>query len=186
MFLAKNQTRCADTGVLSSVTWTWNVSTGRSLTSLEPSSMPRILGNRIGASGSLVTTHGWFESNSTEQHLSVARYHELPRVVAFTAHDAVELLDGVIVRGCSEDYTDQHPLFDEVGLVVEVAETTLVTDRYVAEPYAQAQIPAYWLINLVDGCVEVMTHPKKENDKFAYADCIYLKRGEILHLILGG
>lgn len=168
--------------------------------------------------------------------LSVARYHELTRAGAFTEHDAVELLDGVvvekmsknpphrlatrncdlllsrlcpagwhvqnqepitlqnsepepdvaIVRGRLEDYPDRHPLYHEVTLVVEVAETTLVTDRYKAELYAQAQIPIYWLINLVDGCVEVMTNPQSVNERCAYADCAHFRPGDLFTLIVDG
>jgi len=35
--------------------------------------------------------------------LSVARYHELTRAGAFTEHDAVELLDGVVVEKMSKN-----------------------------------------------------------------------------------
>ncbi len=41
--------------------------------------------------------------------------------------------DIAIVRGELTDYGNRHPYAEEVALVVEVADTTLVTDRYKAE-----------------------------------------------------
>lgn len=50
---------------------------------------------------------------------------------------------------------------DEVFLVIEVADTSLDDDRGVkAELYAEAEIPDYWIVNLVDGCVEVLRDPQ--------------------------
>lgn len=50
---------------------------------------------------------------------------------------------------------------DQVFLVVEVADTSLDYDRGLkAELYADAEIPDYWIVNLVDDCVEVYRDPK--------------------------
>ena len=50
---------------------------------------------------------------------------------------------------------------DEVFLVIEVADSTLDYDRgEKADLYAEAGIPDYWIINLVDDCVEVCREPK--------------------------
>lgn len=65
--------------------------------------------------------------------------------------------DIAIVRGELTDYGNRHPHAEEVALVVEVADTTLVTDRYKAELYAQAGIPFFWLVNLGERCIEVMS-----------------------------
>jgi hypothetical protein len=65
--------------------------------------------------------------------------------------------DSAIVRGTLKDYGNRHPCGEEIALVVEVADTTLVTDRYKAELYAQAGIPFFWLVNLSERCIEVMS-----------------------------
>ena len=50
---------------------------------------------------------------------------------------------------------------DEVFLVIEVADSSLDDDRGTkAQLYAEAQIPDYWIVNLVDHCVEVHRDPK--------------------------
>ncbi len=57
------------------------------------------------------------------------------------------------------DYT-RHPLPDDVLLLIEVADSTLGTDRgEKAELYAEAGIREYWIVNLVDRCVEVYRDP---------------------------
>jgi Uma2 family endonuclease len=66
--------------------------------------------------------------------------------------------DVAVVRGTVRDYTQAHPTTAE--LVVEVAESTLAYDRgEKASLYASAGIPDYWVLNLVDRCVEVLRDP---------------------------
>jgi Uma2 family endonuclease len=51
---------------------------------------------------------------------------------------------------------DDRPL-----LVVEVADTSLEYDRTTKAPlYAEAGVPEYWIINLVDDVLEVYRRPK--------------------------
>lgn len=57
-----------------------------------------------------------------------------------------------------DDYLDAHPT--TAILVVEVADTTLDDDRDVkASIYAAAGIPDYWVLNLVDGRLEIFRDP---------------------------
>lgn len=50
---------------------------------------------------------------------------------------------------------------DEVFLVIEVADSSLDDDRgEKAQLYADAEIPDYWIVNLVNRCVEVYRDPK--------------------------
>lgn len=50
---------------------------------------------------------------------------------------------------------------DEVFLVIEVADTSLDNDRgEKCQLYAEAEIPDYWIVNLVEHCVEVRRDPK--------------------------
>ncbi len=73
-----------------------------------------------------------------------------------------------VIRGKRRDYVDGHPRPKDVGLIVEVADTTLKRDRGVKKTiYARARIPVYWMVNLVDRSVEVYadpTGPAKKSD----------------------
>jgi Uma2 family endonuclease len=83
--------------------------------------------------------------------------------------------DGMVVRGKPRDYGDRHPSPQEVALVVEVADSTLLTDRALKKAlYAQAGIAAYWIVNLIDRQVEVYQEPTGEAEPPTYAtrrDC---------------
>jgi Uma2 family endonuclease len=69
--------------------------------------------------------------------------------------------DVVVTRGTKRRYRNRHPRADEIGLVVEVADATLLVDRHRKAPiYAAAGIAEYWIVNLVDGQVEVNTKPE--------------------------
>ena len=63
--------------------------------------------------------------------------------------------DLAIVRGPLRRYADHHPQADEIGLIVEVAETSLARDRAKLELYAEAGTPQCWIVNLVDRQVDV-------------------------------
>ncbi len=53
------------------------------------------------------------------------------------------------------DYDRAHP---HTGLlVVEVADSSLATDRRKARAYAMAGVPEYWIVNLVEAVIEVHT-----------------------------
>ncbi len=68
--------------------------------------------------------------------------------------------DAVVVRGKPEDYPDSQPTARDVALVVEVADATLRRDRnWKRALYAEARIPAYWIVNLVEGQIEVYSDP---------------------------
>jgi len=67
--------------------------------------------------------------------------------------------DLTIVRGDRGVYRQRHPGASEVALVVEVSDTSLNTDHVKGKAYGSAGIAEYWIINLVDRCVEVYTRP---------------------------
>jgi Uma2 family endonuclease len=64
-----------------------------------------------------------------------------------------------VVRGDVDDYSDHHPGPEDVGLVVEVAVSSLAEDRAMARTYGGGGIPVYWLVNLVDRQLEVYANP---------------------------
>jgi Uma2 family endonuclease len=66
--------------------------------------------------------------------------------------------DIAVVRGSARDYRDAHP--ETALLLIEVSDTTLEHDRLrKGSLYARARIQDYWIINLLDRCVEVYRNP---------------------------
>jgi Uma2 family endonuclease len=68
--------------------------------------------------------------------------------------------DIALVRGPIPSATGTHPAPDEIGMLVEVSESSLENDRSVKGPsYARASISVYWIVNLRERQVEVYTDP---------------------------
>jgi Uma2 family endonuclease len=68
--------------------------------------------------------------------------------------------DLAVVRGEVEDYDECAVTSVDVALVVEIAETGLTADRTdLARLYAAGGIPVYWIVNLVEGQIEVLSEP---------------------------
>ncbi len=77
--------------------------------------------------------------------------------------------DLAIVRGDESNYVARHPGPADIGLVIEVADATLTGDRVdKGRIYAQAGIPCYWIVNLVDRQVEMYTSPSSAATTPAY------------------
>lgn len=58
--------------------------------------------------------------------------------------------DIAVVRPRDDDYEDSHPTADDALIVIEVADSTVAFDRTVkAQWYAEAEIPEYWLVDLI-------------------------------------
>jgi Uma2 family endonuclease len=69
--------------------------------------------------------------------------------------------DIVIARLRSDDYIDSHPSPVDIILVVEVADSTIRFDREIKAPlYAAAGISEYWIVNLLDNCLEIYRQPE--------------------------
>ena len=66
--------------------------------------------------------------------------------------------DLTVVAGDPRESRDQHPA--RPALVVEVAESSLRFDRETkGSLYARADLPEYWIVNLVDRVLEVYREP---------------------------
>jgi Uma2 family endonuclease len=71
--------------------------------------------------------------------------------------------DVAVVAGSPRDYRDAHP--STALLIVEIADASLAFDRTVkASLYARAGIGDYWVLNLVDGLLEVHRDPEPSTD----------------------
>ena len=68
--------------------------------------------------------------------------------------------DCSLVRGNARQYLAAHPGPSDVGVAVEISESSLHHDRtWKKSIYARARIPVYWIVNLIDNQIEVYTDP---------------------------
>lgn len=85
--------------------------------------------------------------------------------------------DLALLRQRAESYRTAHPGPADVPLVVEVADTTLATDRRIKMPlYARFGLPEAWLIDLRHGVVLVHREPGPDG----YLVVTTARRGEHL------
>lgn len=92
--------------------------------------------------------------------------------------------DFVIARGPSGRYNRRHPEPQDVLLVIEVSNKSLVFDRDEKfKAYAAAKIPVYWIINLNAQCLEVNTGPVGGRSP-SYSKTRIYERGESVELKL--
>jgi len=95
--------------------------------------------------------------------------------------------DGTVIRGDTSDYADRHPPAEAVALVVEVADASLEFDRTLKKAiYAQAGIPVYWIVNLIDGRLEVYVDPTGEAECPDYRERREYLPGEQVPLLVEG
>lgn len=108
-----------------------------------------------------------------------------PRVqnVLQTATSAPEP-DFAVARGVRSSFTERHPQGNDVGLVIEVADSTVQIDRRKALIYAAADVPRYWIINLPERCLEVYENPQPVNEGVRYAPPRILHSSDEVELVL--
>lgn len=71
--------------------------------------------------------------------------------------------DIAVVQIDEREYFDHHPTADEIFLLIEVAKTTLQSDRLTkALTYAKAKIPEYWVLDVQERQVHVFREPVGE------------------------
>lgn len=89
---------------------------------------------------------------------------------AATYQDSEPEPDFTVARGDETLYRDKHPGASDTALVIEVSASSLTRDRTdKARIYARAAIPVYWIVNVVDQQIEVLTQPSGPCDAPAYA-----------------
>ena len=77
-------------------------------------------------------------------------------------------------------YAKAHPIADDIFLVVEVAESSLDFDRDVKGPlYAESGIVEYWIVNLIESCLEVHRRPSPAG---TYGELITLRSGDTVEI----
>jgi len=95
--------------------------------------------------------------------------------------------DIAVVREDPADYTTRHPVPADVGMLIEVGDASLLRDqRDKTRIYARANIPVYWIINLVDRRIEVYTQPSGPTAIPAYGTFQTYQPGDTVPLALDG
>jgi len=107
--------------------------------------------------------------------------------LSVTLPDSQPEPDLAICRGDETTYLKTHPTPADVGLLIEVADSSLLRDqRDKTRIYARAGIPIYWIINLVDRRIEVHSQPSGAVDLPAYGASQNFNIGQDVPLILDG
>ncbi len=95
--------------------------------------------------------------------------------------------DFAVVRGNPRTYLTRHPGPADVGLVIEVADSSLLRDqRDKMRIYARGAIPCYWIVNLVDRRIEVYSQPTGPAPVPAYGSFQTYQPGDAVPLVLDG
>jgi Uma2 family endonuclease len=104
-----------------------------------------------------------------------------------TLPDSEPQPDIAVARGDDSLYETRHPGPADLGLVVEVADSSLDIDQQdKARIYARAGIVQYWIVNIPDRQVEVYTQPSGPTAAPAYAQMQVYPPGSSVPLILDG
>ncbi len=104
-----------------------------------------------------------------------------------TLQDSEPEPDVVIARGTLRQYLDHHPGPHEVALIVEVADSSLQRDRMLKRRlYAAAEIPVYWVVNLLEACIEVFSDPSGPVEQPTYRHQQNYGASDTIPLVLDG
>lgn len=91
--------------------------------------------------------------------------------------------DIAVIRERADNYGGRHPGTGDIGLVIEVTNTSLVRDqRDKVRVYAEADIAVYWIVNLPDQRIEVYATPVGG----VYTTTARHAAGEVVPLVLDG
>ena len=102
--------------------------------------------------------------------------------VVVSEHDKPQP-DLAVVRGSPRDYQDKYATPDRIALAVEISESTLASDQSVKKPrHAAAQIPVYWIVDLVHEQLEVYSDPSGGR----YGNRAVFTRGQAVPVVIDG
>ncbi len=103
--------------------------------------------------------------------------------------DSVPEPDVSIVRGDRRNFVQErrHPSQRDVVLVVEVSDSSLAVDQSDKQClYAKAGIAVYWIVNLIDACVEVYTDPTGPTETPTYRAFAKFGPAELVPVLIEG
>jgi Uma2 family endonuclease len=112
---------------------------------------------------------------------------EIRILCAVTLIDSEPEPDVAVVREDPVEYAIRHPNATDVGLLIEVSDSTLAGDRAdKGRIYARAGIALYWIVNLVDRQIEVYTSPSGQTAVPGYGQRQDYQVGDVISLELDG
>jgi Uma2 family endonuclease len=95
--------------------------------------------------------------------------------------------DFTVVRGDARTYLTRHPGPADTGLIIEVANSSLLRDqRDKTRIYARGGVPWYWIVNLPDQRIEVYSRPSGPAVIPAYGSFQTYQPGDAIPLVLDG
>ena len=107
--------------------------------------------------------------------------------LAITLTDSEPEPDVALLRGDETNYDARHPEPRDVGIVVEVADSSLLSDRRdKGRIYSAAGIPIYWVVNVIDRQIEVYTDPQAAATPPEYATRTDYPHGGSVPVVLDG
>ncbi len=127
--------------------------------------------------------------NSSVMRLTNRMHRLLPKGWSYTIQcplvvgDSEPEPDCCVIRGSDDDYNTRRPTAADCGLLIEVADSSLGTDRrFKGGLYARAGIATYWIVNVEDRWIEVYTQPTPTG----YSTRQDFRRGQTIPLNLDG
>lgn len=107
---------------------------------------------------------------------------------AVTTDDSEPEPDFAIVRGDPRNRRERHPEPTEIGVIIEVADSSLDCDRtHKHRLYARAGIPVYWILNVPDEQIEVYQNPTIPGDSApTYGTRTDFRAGQSVPLVING
>jgi Uma2 family endonuclease len=106
---------------------------------------------------------------------------------AVTLGDSEPEPDLVIIRNPIGRYANRLPGSPDIGLIAEIADSSLAHDRKTkGRIYARAPIAVYWIVNLIDRQIEVYTSPDPAKADPAYGQHTDYVPGQSVPLVLDG
>jgi hypothetical protein len=142
---------------------------------------------------------GWIAQKMPRNPLHDATIHKIQKALssmlpspwelriqsAITTDNSEPEPDLAIVRGPAERYVTNHPKPSDIAVIIEVADSSLTHDREEkGKLYAQATIPVYWIVNLVNRQVEVYSRPSGPDPSPGYRRRDDYLRNDSVPLIL--
>ncbi len=107
--------------------------------------------------------------------------------------DPVTLIDSEpepdisVVRGDETTYAQRHPEPADIGLLVEISDSSLDVDRKdKTRIYARSGVAAYWIVNIPNHQVEVYTNPSGATTAPGYGQCQIYRSGSAVPVVLDG
>ncbi len=109
---------------------------------------------------------------------------ELGKSVTYSVQDPIRLdefnepqPDVALLKRRDDFYGGKQPTAEDALLLIEVSDSTLDYDRNRKIPlYAKHEVPEVWLINLLNGTIEVHSQPRE----YSFSIVKVLRRGETI------